>query len=79
MGFRYGEHLYGEHRYSYLADWWHDRTCEEGVWKAAACAETAWGAIDTAPPYNPWVPVGEVTPPPKPPPPSSPMPMPVLK
>jgi hypothetical protein len=55
MGYRYGEHKYGEGLYSRWPDWWHEKTCVKDEWEPLACEDSPWQPA--APPPNPWQPV----------------------
>jgi hypothetical protein len=55
MGYRYGEHRYGEGLYSRWPDWWHDKSCLGEEWKALACEPVV--AVPAPPPPAVWTPV----------------------
>lgn len=38
MGYRYGEHKYGEGLYSRWPDWWHTKDCLNDEWAEKVCA-----------------------------------------
>lgn len=42
MGYRYGEHKYGEGLYSRWPDWWHDRLCLTEIWTPQDCVLPAF-------------------------------------
>jgi hypothetical protein len=54
MGYGYGTLRYGSHRYSYLADWWTERQCENDRWTERVCATPVW-ASDPKSLVNPWL------------------------
>ena len=54
MGYPYGHFRYGQHRYSYLADWWLERPCENDKWTERVCLTPVWG-IDQPSLVNPWM------------------------
>jgi hypothetical protein len=56
MGYRFGEHRYGEGLYSRWPDWWHDKGVPGRCVDDASCAPPTWAPV--APPANAWAPVG---------------------
>lgn len=54
MGFSYGQFRYGQHKYSYLADWWQERPCENDKWTERVCATPVW-AGDQPSLINQWL------------------------
>jgi hypothetical protein len=54
VGYRYGEHRYGQGRYSRWPDWWHTKDCQASGWQALDCAPPVWQPSDKRTPT--WTP-----------------------
>jgi len=49
VGYRYGEHKYGERLYSRWPDWWHDKACENERWVANDCLPSEFAPMPVEP------------------------------